>query len=150
MPLDVRAIDFVGYDSRGEVVLLAEAKARRGTSISWAAELRKNILSHGTLPESQFFLIVTPDRIYVWKGRAQGENERWPDAVLNAEEILAPYLHRIGRSAGELGGEAFEYVVLYWLAELSISRPDVVADERLRDSGFLDAMKNVRIEHQGA
>lgn len=32
-------IDFVAYDREGRVLVLAEAKSRRGTSESWAARL---------------------------------------------------------------------------------------------------------------
>lgn len=39
-------IDFIAYDADGKVVLLAEAKSRRGTSASWAAKLRRNMLAH--------------------------------------------------------------------------------------------------------
>jgi hypothetical protein len=45
-------IDFIAYDADGKVVLLAEAKSRRGTSASWAAKLRRNMLAHSVLPRS--------------------------------------------------------------------------------------------------
>jgi hypothetical protein len=37
------SIDFIAYRPDGKVVLLAEAKSRRGTSESWAAKLRRNM-----------------------------------------------------------------------------------------------------------
>src|SRR5215216_3652568 len=67
MPLHHTGIDFVAYDPEGRVLLLAEAKSRHGTSESWAARLRRNMLSHGMLPWSKYFLIATPERIYLWK-----------------------------------------------------------------------------------
>lgn len=66
MPSQQSAIDFVVYDREGRVVLLAEAKNRRGTSGHWAAGLRKNMLSHGVLPWAKYFLIATPERMYLW------------------------------------------------------------------------------------
>jgi len=71
MPSQQIAIDFVAYDREGRVVLLAEAKNRRGTSEQWAAGLRRNMLAHGVLPRTEYFLIVTPERMEaVWGERS--------------------------------------------------------------------------------
>src|SRR5689334_19494299 len=67
MTSQVSGIDIVAYDQEGRVLLLAEAKSRGGTSESWAARLRKNMLSHGILPWAKYFLIATPERMYFWK-----------------------------------------------------------------------------------
>jgi hypothetical protein len=37
MPSQLSGIDIVAYDREGQVVLLAEAKSRHGTSADWAA-----------------------------------------------------------------------------------------------------------------
>lgn len=67
MPPQNAPIDFIAYNRDGTVVLLAEAKSRRGTSEAWAAKLRRNMLAHGVLPKSQYFLIATPERMYGWR-----------------------------------------------------------------------------------
>jgi hypothetical protein len=55
MPPPVTGVDFVAYDRRGQPVLLALASGNRDTSEVWAAEYRKNLLSHDTLPQVPFF-----------------------------------------------------------------------------------------------
>ena len=154
MPLETRAIDFVGYDSRGQVVLLAEAKSRSGTSDKWASQLRRNILAHGALPQAPFFLIATPDRIYLWKEQGLSAAEAPPDLILNAGDALAPYLERLRPSVSQLSPEAFEFVVLSWLSDLARS-PSTEAPQNstlrwLSESGFLDSIRNAQIEHQAA
>src|ERR1017187_7819118 len=67
MPTQHSGIDFVAYDRDGGVLLLAEAKSRHGTSQDWAAGLRRNMLAHGLLPWAKYFLIATPERMYLWK-----------------------------------------------------------------------------------
>jgi hypothetical protein len=67
MNLHNTPIDFIAYDADGQIVLLAEAKSRLGTSGTWASKLRRNMLAHGLLPKSRFFLIATPERMYGWK-----------------------------------------------------------------------------------
>src|SRR5882757_3760379 len=106
MPIETRAIDFVGYDHRGQVVLLAEPKSRLGTSEEWAAQLRRNILEHDALPETPFFLIATPDRIYIWKQRGLDVVEAPPDITINALIALASYFEKLGRPVAEISPES--------------------------------------------
>jgi hypothetical protein len=112
-------VDFVAYGREGEVVLLVEAKSRRGTTEGWAAGLRRNMLSHGFLPSSKFFLIATPDRIYVWrKGRPEQTAAR-PEFTTDAAKVLQPYFQRLNQDPSKIGPEAFELLVLTWLNDVA-------------------------------
>ncbi len=84
MPVRHGNIDFVAYDRQGRVLLLAEAKSRRGTSESWAAGLRQNMLSHGLLPSSKYFLIATPERLYLWLQEPSDTAEGPPQVTVDA------------------------------------------------------------------
>jgi hypothetical protein len=42
-------------------------KNKVGTSGDWAARLRQNILAQRGFPGVNFFLLMTPDRFYLWK-----------------------------------------------------------------------------------
>src|SRR5882757_9026868 len=154
MPIETRAIDFVGYDHRGQVVLLAEPKSRLGTSEEWAAQLRRNILEQDALPETPFFLIATPDRIYIWKQRGLDVVEGPPDIIINARIALASYFEKLGRPVAEISPESFEFVVLWWLDDLASSSIAVDRQDAsirlLAESGLLDSIRNARIEHQAA
>ena len=84
-------IDFIAYNPDGTVALLAEAKSRRGTYQSWAAKLRRNMLSHGFLPQSQYFLIAT--RNYVRLETSRSDTRRSPPAItIDAGEHWRPTL----------------------------------------------------------
>src|SRR5580692_429073 len=89
MPADT-PIDFIAYNPDGTVALLAEAKSRRGTTESWAAKLRRNMLSHGVLPRSQYFLIATPERMYGWRHAELTVSEAPPQFTIDAGRALAP------------------------------------------------------------
>ena len=112
-------IDLVAYDKEGRIVLLAEAKSRRGTSENWAAQLRRNMLAHGTLPGTKLFLIATPERMYLWKHQPAGKPEAPPEFTADAQKVLEPYFEKLCQEPSEIGPEAFEFLVLTWLIDIA-------------------------------
>jgi len=103
MPSQHSGIDFVAYDREGQVLLLAEAKSRRGTSESWAARLRRNMLSHGMLPRSKYFLIATPERMYLWKQERADPGEAPPEFTIDAEKVFRPYFQKLQQEPLNIG-----------------------------------------------
>ena len=91
MPSNHSGIDFIAYDREGRIVLLAEAKSRRGTSEDWAARLRRNMPSHGVLPWAKYFLIATPERMYLWKQERPNLAEVPPEFTIDATKEFRPY-----------------------------------------------------------
>jgi len=141
-------IDFVAYDKEGGVALLAEAKSTRGTSEIWAARLRQNMLSHGTLPGAKPFLIATPERIYLWKQQASGLPEAPPEYSADAQKVLEPYFAKLRQEPSKIGPEAFDFLVLTWLVDVARSgqngsRKDPSSDLLSELSGTL---RQTRIE----
>jgi hypothetical protein len=120
MPSQLSSIDFVAYDKEGQV-LLAEAKSRRGTLESWAAGLRRNMLSHGILPSSKYFLIATPERMYLWKQQGTHAADSPPEFTIDAEKVFLPYFQRLHQEPVNIGPEAFELLVLTWLTDITRS-----------------------------
>jgi hypothetical protein len=153
MPSKHSGIDFVAYDRDGHVLLLAEAKSRRGTSESWAAGLRRNMLSHGLLPWSKYFLIATPERMYLWKQQQPNSPEMPPELTIDAEKVFQPYFQRLHQEPSSIGPEAFEHLVLTWLTDIAGSGDRTMADRNLNEdasSAWLaelsGSLKEARIE----
>jgi len=153
MPTSPIQIDFVAYGRDGGVLLLGEAKSRRGTSESWAAGLRRNMLSHGSLPESKYFLIATPERVYLW-GQQAGNPGDPPEVTINAGTILQPYFNRLHQDPSQIGPEAFDYVVLTWLTDVAKGGERyILAPEGMQESStsnllgeFLKSLREAEIE----
>ena len=59
--------DLALYNRDGQLIAVVEVKNKLGTSAIWAAQLRRNILAHGGFQNAPYFLLMTPDRIYLWK-----------------------------------------------------------------------------------
>lgn len=132
MPVRHSGIDFVAYDREGRVLLLAEAKSRHGTSDSWAAGLRRNMLSHGLLPSSKYFLIATPERLYLWRQEQPEIADAPPQVTMDAGKVLEPYFNKLKQEPSKIGPEAFEHLVLTWLKDIAQS-----VDRGASDRNFL-------------
>jgi hypothetical protein len=150
MPSQDKGIDVIAYDQAGRVVLLAEAKSRVGTSAEWAARFRRNMLAHGTLPNAQFFLIATPERMYFWKQDRPGVLDEPPEFTIDATREFKPYFDKLEKTAQGVSDEALELLVLSWLTD--IARTGDAKSKKdpsmrwLSESGLIDSLEKARIE----
>lgn len=139
--------DLIIQDRASRKVAVVQVKNKRGTSRAWAAELRQNILSYGRDLSADYLLVVTPDRLYLWKDRDSASPVP-PDYEADAEPIFAPYIERSRLDPASLSGHAFELIVASWLGELALglsNRP-----ETWTSSGFFEAIRDGRIDYQVA
>jgi len=147
-------VDLALYDRDGQLAAVAEIKNKIGTSREWAARLRRNILAHGGFRSIDFFLLVTPDRLYLWKDAGGEATLVEPTYEVDAHPLLEPYFSRAGVDPADVSGRAFELVVAAWLADLIRSNgpPEKLADEQtwLAASGLLDAVRNGRVAYEVA
>src|SRR5258708_1352624 len=148
MPTMHSSIDFAAYDREGRIVLLAEAKSRRGTSEDWAARLRRNMLAHGVLPSAKYFLVATPERIYLWKQEDTNTAEARPEFTIDAEEVFRPYFEKLHQEPSRIGPEAFELLVFTWLTDVARSEQHNLKQDRSSAwlSEFASSLQQARIE----
>ena len=100
--------DFALYDRNGRLIAVAQVKNKSGTSREWVAKLRRNILAHGGFHSADFFLLVTPDKLYVWKGAGAELAVVLPAIEVDAQPIFTPYFERAGVNPADVSGRAFE------------------------------------------
>jgi hypothetical protein len=146
---DLRA-DIIGYSHDKRLVLVGEVKNKKNTSPNWATQLRRNILAHSQRPpSSDYFLVATPDRLYLWKSAGDSLSSDARPLEVDARQIFASYLERAGVAPESASSPAFELAVAAWLADLAQSvelRAKLAAElPSLLDSGFLDAIKDGQI-----
>ena len=150
MPLPTREIDFVAYDQLGQPVLLAEVKSTQRTSDQWAAQFRRNLLEHGTLPNAPYFLIATPEHMYFWRQENSSPEEEPPQFTMDATRELKPYFERFQQTPEKTSGQALELILFSWLVDLARSGELRAQDDPsirwLAESGLLEALRCARIE----
>ena len=137
--------DFVAYSPDGQIALVVEAIGRTNTSRSWATQMRRNMLAHGAVPNSRFFLLALPDRLYLWKDVGNTSEPVEPTYEVDAALFFQPYYAAARVSPDQLTGQSFELIVNFWLNELvrsGIPASAPVPQKRfLEESGLLDAIK---------
>jgi hypothetical protein len=146
--------DLALYDRDGQLIAVVEVKNKQGTSREWAAKFRRNMLVHGGYYKADFFLLVTPDRLYIWKNAGTTPTLVEPTYELDAQPLFAPYFERAGVNPSDISGQAFELVVAAWLGDLVRSeepREALTNGQRLlAESGFLTAVRDGRITYEEA
>ncbi len=110
--------DIVVYDRNGQIVLIIEIKKKLGASSEWATKWRRNILSHGSLPDAKFFMTVLPDRFYLWKDAGNLPELVEPTFEIDAKPILKPYFDESGTFPEKITPQGFELIIAAWLNSL--------------------------------
>ena len=140
------------YDWRGQLIAVAEVKNMLGTSCDWAAKLRRNLFAHDGVCGAEYFLIITPDRLYLWKGVGTDLNQVPPTHEADMQPEFAKYFEGAGIEPDRIHRPAFEIMVDAWLSEAIRFRGEAkeLAGNRswLAESGLLSAVRDGRIEHE--
>ena len=146
--------DLALYDRNDRLTAVAEIKNKPGTSREWAARTRRNILAHGGSCSADFFILVTPDRLYLWKDAGTDPVRIPPTYEADTQLEFAPYFESAGVDPRHVGGHAFELLVATWLGDVIRSKGtgEEPAGDRnwLAESGFRAAVKDGRIEYEAA
>ena len=146
--------DLALFDRSGQLTAVAQIKNKLGTSREWAAQTRRNMLAHGRGHNAEFFLLVTPDRLYVWKGVGNEPVQTPPTYEVDTHPGLATYLESTGVDPRHLSSDAFELLVGSWLSDVARSGDTAgeFGDDRdwIAKSGFLSAVKGGRVEYDVA
>lgn len=144
--------DLLVNNRNGQLTLVVEVKRKIDASPEWAAEFRRNILAHGTFPEAPHFLMVFPDKFYLWSGVESHLDQSEPTYTIDAHPILQPYLEQTGLTADQISGQSLELIVASWLAKIIYSEKsseDIDDSQRwLIDSGLYAAIAGGQFEHE--
>ncbi|MEA2601073.1 MAG: hypothetical protein QOF89_2065 [Acidobacteriota bacterium] len=141
--------DIILYDHEGQLLLVAEVKNKRKTTPQWAAELRRNLLAHEGFRHAEYFLVLTPDHLYLWRGMKAEATAVLPDFVADSRPLFLPYLQSSGLDLDRLSAPVFELTAISWLSDLVYSRRDSSGHGQawLVESGLMDAVRNGRLAY---
>jgi hypothetical protein len=84
--------DLAVYTPDGELLLVVEVKNKRNASPEWAAQMRRNLLVHGMIPATPYFLLALPEYFFLWKGARPGIDVIPPDYMIETAQALAPFV----------------------------------------------------------
>lgn len=133
---------------------MVEVKRKTNVSPEWAAKLRRNILAHGTFPKAPYFLIVFPDKFYLWTDAEAHLDQSEPTYTIDARPILESYFKRAGVTPDQISGQSLELIISSWLGEIIHSEklPENVASSQrwLIESGLYAALAGGNFEREAA
>jgi hypothetical protein len=142
--------DLTVYNRDSQLVLVVEVKSKLDATPQWAAQLRRNILAHGTFPDAPYFLMVFPDRFYLWKNPGSNHELIEPTYVIDARPILQSYFEQSNVTANQVSGQSLELIVALWLNEVMHKTPDELdaSQQWLIDSGLYDAVAGGSLDRE--
>ncbi|PAX51373.1 hypothetical protein [Brunnivagina elsteri] len=137
----------------GKLVLVVEVKSKTNVPPEWATKFRRNILAHGILANAPYFLMVFPDKFYLWTNSENLILEKEPDYTIDAHPILDPYFERAGIVGDRISGQSLEIIIASWLGEIIHSeKPSQNFDATqlwLIESGLYDALAGGQFQDEG-
>jgi hypothetical protein len=139
--------DFVVYGQDGQLAAVIEATQKSGADAAWVTGWYHNYTERQRSPAPPFILLITPDKLYVWK-RQGGESSPDPTAVADASRLFSPYLRRSNLDPAEIFRQTFKFVVGAWLADFlghlwQPETPDEIS--ALIGTGLLETVENGRV-----
>jgi len=135
--------DIAAYGPNGGLVAVFQNRLRRGTDKQWAAEFRANLFAHVGPPDGRFFVIVTPDKLYLWLEGTP--HDALPSFEVDARPIFERYYSRIGATVETVGSLEFDSIIMWWLGDVAyLPRPEVV--HGLDHTGLVAAMLGADLE----
>ena len=144
--------DLAVYNRDNQLVLVVEIKNKLNASSEWAAQLRRNILAHGTFPKAPYFLMVFPDRFYLWTAADAQLDQSEPTYTIDARPILQPYFEQAGVAANQISGQSLELIVASWLGETihseKLPEEEDESQRWLIESGLYAAVAGGHFDHE--
>ena len=138
----------------GQLVLAVEIKRKLNAPLKWATEFRRNIFAHGTFPKAPYFLMVFPDKFYLWTDKEADSDQSIPTYTIDASPILQPYFERAGMTVDQISSQSLELIVSSWLSEIIHTEklPETVdsSQQWLIESGLYAALIGGEFEHEAA
>jgi hypothetical protein len=137
--------DILISDREGAPIAAVEVKNRQDMTPEVARVLRRNLIVHGYVPPTPYFLLVSQDVGYLWKNVKPEDIDVPPDYEFPLTNVISRYLR--SQPPRRLSGNELELVILEWLIELTVDHRDPHKDpERtLATAGFEDAIKGGRV-----
>ena len=148
----LKLADILVYSADDNLQLVVEVKNKTEAGPDWAAQMRRNLFAHSILPQTPFFLLALPDRLYLWKDGASSTTAAPPDYEIDSLPFFAPYLMDTNLSLDDLSESSLELIVKSWLNDIinaDLTEQSAASHEKwLFDSGLYRAIENGSVKSE--
>jgi len=145
--------DIVVYDRLGQIGLMVEVNAERGSTPEWAQEYCTNLLHGFGEYRPPYFMIVTRDHTYIWNRKEIATMPvSFPGLTLDTGNEMAELFRRTHLDAATISGAGLEDIVILWLeemvAEASRSERSTNSLRHINAPDLTNVLMNARIERE--
>ena len=110
--------DAAVFSPDGSLQAIVEIRNIVGAGAEWAAQTRRNLIRDELLPVSPFFLMVLPDRFYLWRDAASSLEAVPAEFEADGTALLFPYIGDRTTRPYPLSNEGLDLAVTFWLWDL--------------------------------
>lgn len=130
---------------QGYPIAVVEVKNRQNLSRDVAAAFRRNMLVHGLLSQTPFFLLASQDTGFLWKEAKEENLDALPDYEFSMDKVVSRYIKQ--KPGERLYEPVLDLVVSQWLLDLSMGtqKPLEEPERTLALAGFNESIKGAQI-----
>lgn len=134
--------DLLIKDNEGKPIAVVEVQSRHSLSSDVATEIRRTLLEHGLPAQIPYFLLLSQDDGYLWKGSVQLMPDSPPMYHFPMNSVIRCY--SLKEPDQRLFASELELLMLHWLANLSMKQPETSEEpeKTLAQAGFNESIKN--------
>lgn len=138
-----QATDFLLRSLRSGPIVAVEAKNSDNLTSENAVAYRRNMLAHGELRHTPFFMLVSQDTGYLWGPDGDATIEAPPVVSFSMAPVIARYADRFNAER-RIHGRIFELIIHQWLDDIVHTRdaPVVDPDHVFDRSGLLSLIRS--------
>lgn len=143
-------VDLAVFSKDRRPILVVDVRGQRQSTAQLATGLRRNMLAHGLLPLSPYFMIATPVQLFLWRGNADASS--LPEFTASAKPVLDAYGSKHSIDEGSVRGGALEIVFFSWLSDVASGlrslSPDSEPDRLLLKSGLYEQIRDGTVDFE--
>ena len=137
--------DILIQSPQGNSIAVVEVKNRQNLSRDVATAFRRNMLAHGLLSQTPYFLLTSQDIGFLWKEAKEENFDALPDYEFSMDKVVSRYIKQ--KSGERLYEPVLDLVVFQWLLDLTMgTQKSLEEPERtLALAGFNESIKGAKI-----
>lgn len=137
--------DILIQSPQGNSIAVVEVKNRQNLSRDIATAFRRNMLVHGLLSQTPYFLLASQDTGFLWKEAKEENLDSPPNYEFSMDKVVSRYIKQ--RPGERLYESVLDLVVFQWLLDLTMDTHKTLEEpERtLALAGFNEAIKGAKI-----
>jgi hypothetical protein len=135
--------DIIIKNKEDQTIAMVEVKNSQNLSKEIADNFRRNLIAHGLISNTPYFLILSQDKGFLWNQKSEETKKIYEFSV---KKILEKYIPEID-SGNRLKGQQLEFFIFQWLNDLALRHKENITEINtpLASSGFIHDIQDANV-----